>query len=103
MRSPELRHEVPVAIPDAFLYIERNGRRVAVVTAFEVERITAADQGIETMPPERFGIDELLAAGVPEAQASLEVYGRACAELGVANAVVPATFPLERDRGHRRP
>ena len=95
MRSPELRHEVPVAIPDAFLYIERNGRRVAVVTAFEVERITAADPGIETMPPERFGIDELLAAGVPEAQASLEVYGRACEELGVANAVVPATFPLE--------
>ena len=24
-RSPELRHEVPVAIPDPFLYVERNG------------------------------------------------------------------------------
>ena len=25
VRSPELRHEVPVAVPDAFLYVERNG------------------------------------------------------------------------------
>ena len=27
-RSPEMRHEVPVAIPDAFLYVEHDGRRV---------------------------------------------------------------------------
>ena len=30
MRSPELRHEVPVLIPDAFLYAEKNGRRVGM-------------------------------------------------------------------------
>jgi Xaa-Pro aminopeptidase len=95
MRSPELRHEVPVSIPDAFLYVERDGRRTVVVSAFEVERITAVDPGIEALPPERFGIDELLAGGVAEAQANLEIYGRACAELGVANAVVPASFPVE--------
>jgi Xaa-Pro aminopeptidase len=95
IRSPELRHEVPVPVPDAFLYVERNGRRVAVITAFEIERIAAADPGIEALPPERFGIDELLEGGVPEAQAYLEVYGRACEELGVTNAVVPASFPLE--------
>ena len=27
IRSPELRHEVPVAVPDPFLYVERNGDR----------------------------------------------------------------------------
>jgi len=28
MRSPELRHEVPVAVADPFLYVERDGRRI---------------------------------------------------------------------------
>ena len=64
-RSPEMRHEVPVVIPDAFLYLESNGRRVAVVSAFEVPRIEAANAGIETLPPEKLGMDELLAGGMP--------------------------------------
>ncbi len=82
-------------VPDAFLYIERNGRRVVVVSAFEQERVAAADPSIEIRPPENFGIDELLAADVSEAEAYLTVYGRACEEIGVADAVVPANFPLE--------
>jgi Xaa-Pro aminopeptidase len=93
IRSPELRHEVPVPVPDPFLYAEQDGRRVAIVSAFEIPRVSAA--GIEALPPERFGIDELLADGVPEAEAALEVYSRACEELGIVDAVVPATFPLE--------
>ena len=95
IRSPEMRHEVPVAVPDAFLYSERDGRRVAVVTGFEIPRILAADPGIEALPPERFGIDELIASGLPAADVELEVYLRACRELGVADAAVPATFPVE--------
>lgn len=95
IRSADMRHAVPVAVPDPFLYAEVDGRRVAVVTAFEVPRIAAADPGIETLPPERFGIDELLADGMPAAEAALEVYTRACHELGIADAVVPADFPLE--------
>jgi Xaa-Pro aminopeptidase len=95
IRSPEMRHEVPVAVPDAFLYSERDGRRVAVVTGFEIPRIVAADPGIEALPPERFGIDELIASGLPAAEVELEVYLRACRELGVADAAVPATFPVE--------
>jgi Xaa-Pro aminopeptidase len=93
MRSPELRHEVPVAVPDAFLYIEHGGRRVAVVSAREAERIGAA--GIEAMPLERFGLDELAARGLPAADIEREVYTRACRELGVTTALVPAAFPLE--------
>jgi Xaa-Pro aminopeptidase len=93
MRSPELRHEVPVAVPDPFLYVEHDGRRIAVVTALEHARISAV--GIETVAPERFGIDELLAAGTPEHEAELEVYLRAVQELGVTEATVPASFPLE--------
>ena len=31
VRSPELRHEVPVTIPDPFVYVEQNGTRTAFV------------------------------------------------------------------------
>jgi Xaa-Pro aminopeptidase len=94
-RSPEMRHEVPVFIPDAFLYAETNGRRVAVVSAFEVPRIEAANAGIEPLPPEKLGLDELLAGGMSFELAELEVYARACEELGITDASVPAAFPLE--------
>jgi Xaa-Pro aminopeptidase len=42
MRSPELRHEVPVAIPDSFLYLERGGRRIVLVSSLETARIAEA-------------------------------------------------------------
>ena len=93
--SPEMRYEVPVFIPDSFLYAETNGRRVAVVSAFEVPRIEAANAGIEPLPPEKLGMDELLAGGMSLELAELEVYTRACEELGITDASVPAAFPLE--------
>ena len=36
VRSPELRHEVPALVPDAFLYVERNGSRHIVVSSMEI-------------------------------------------------------------------
>ena len=111
IRSPDMRHAVPVAVPDPFLYIEQNGTRAAVVTAFEVPRIAAADPGIETIPPERLGIDELLAGGAPAAEALLEIYARACTQLGIAECGRPAGLSAragrpparERRRGSGRP
>ncbi|HEY4413376.1 MAG TPA: Xaa-Pro peptidase family protein [Gaiellaceae bacterium] len=94
-RSPAMRHEVPLAVPDPFLYIEHDGRRLAVITAFERERLKAVAPDIETLPPEQFGIDELLRGGTDPVQAMLEVYTRALKEIGVTSAVVPARFPLE--------
>jgi Xaa-Pro aminopeptidase len=94
-RSPEMRHEVPIAIPDPFLYVEHDGRRVAVVASLEADRIRGACPDIEVIPLDALGIDELLAQGVNRAEANLRVYSRACSELGVREAVVPPTFPLE--------
>jgi Xaa-Pro aminopeptidase len=94
-RSPEMRHEVPVAIPDAFLYAEQNGRRVAVVSSLEAVRINEADPGIEVITPDSLGADELLAEGIPVDEMVLRVYSRACRELEITSAAVPATFPLE--------
>ena len=90
-----MRHEVPVAIPDAFLYAEQNGRRVAIVSSLEAVRINAADPGIEIITPDALGADELLAEGVPVDEMLLRVYVRACRELGITSATVPSTFPLE--------
>src|ERR671924_2165032 len=93
VRSPELRHEVPVAIPDPILYAERNGSRHVFVSALEFERVRAVD-GLEAHAVEEFGLDELLAEGMRRDIAELEVYARACRELGVCEALVPWTFPL---------
>jgi Xaa-Pro aminopeptidase len=93
MRSPEMRHEVPVAVPDPFLYVEHDGKRLVLVSALELERVTAA--GFEAVSPERYGIDDLLRDGMRMQDAMLEVELRAVQELGLTSAVVPPSFPLE--------
>jgi Xaa-Pro aminopeptidase len=82
-------------VPDPFLYVERDGQRVVVVSALEVPRMLALGAGLDVRSPEHFGYDEALAQGKTRDEALLEVYARACAELGVTEASVPAEFPLE--------
>ncbi|MEX2211961.1 MAG: Xaa-Pro peptidase family protein [Gaiellaceae bacterium] len=94
MRSPELRHEVPVAVPDPFLYAESNGSRHVVVSALEVARVRQAEPGLEVHAMEEFGIDELLAGGMHRDLAELEVWATACEQFGISEAVAPWTFPL---------
>jgi Xaa-Pro aminopeptidase len=94
IRSPELRHEVPIAIPDPFLYVEREGARHVVLTSFEIDRVQAIPGGPAPHAYEEFGYDELLAKGLPREQVYLEVSVNACAALGVTDAVVPWTFPV---------
>jgi Xaa-Pro aminopeptidase len=93
MTVPEMRHEIPIAIPDPFLYVERDGRRVAVISGLERSRVEELD-GIAVRVPEDLGYDDLLAQGVVPELARLEVYARACQELQLREAVVPRTFPL---------
>ena len=95
MRSPELRHEVPLAVPDPFLYVEHGDERHAVVVSFEIDRIEALGVGVKTHPLEEFGYDELLAHGMTRDEAACEVAVRACRSLGVETAAVPPTFPVE--------
>ena len=95
MRSPELRHEVPVAIPDPFLYAERDGARTVLVSSFEVPRIEEAGLDLEIVRPEALGIDDLVAQGLPYERIWLELVLAACRRLGIEDAAVPAAFPLE--------
>jgi Xaa-Pro aminopeptidase len=82
-----------VAVPDPFLYVERNGTRAAMLSSFEVDRVREA--GIDAHPYEEFGWDELIAKGLPREELDLELSLRAVKEWGLKSAVVPSTFPLE--------
>jgi Xaa-Pro aminopeptidase len=90
--SPEMRHEVPVLVPDPFLYVEKGDKRLTASTSFEVDRI--AEAGIEAHAWEEFGYDELLEQGVPREQVTWHhINLNACREFGVEDAIVPRTFP----------
>ena len=91
--SPEMRHEVPVLVPDPFLYAEKDGKRSAAATAFEIDRIAAA--GIEAHPLEEYGYDELIAEGVSRFEIVWQRMSlNASRAFGIEDAVVPRSFPV---------
>jgi Xaa-Pro aminopeptidase len=90
--SPEMRHEVPVVIPDPFLYVEKDGERYAMATSFEVDRIKEA--GIEATPWEDYGYDELIEKGLPREEVVwTHINLNAVRAFGVTDAIVPRSFP----------
>ncbi|MGB2874822.1 MAG: Xaa-Pro peptidase family protein [Gaiellaceae bacterium] len=95
IRSPEMRHEVPVAIPDPFLYAERGGKRHVVVSSFELDRIAPVAPELELATPEEFGLDELYEQGLKRDDIELEIVKRAVQSFGIDQAAVPPTFPVE--------
>jgi Xaa-Pro aminopeptidase len=94
VRSPELRHEVPVPIPDPFLYIEKDGRRIVVLHSLEIPRVRADAPELQIVPHEQLGSDELYSSGLRGWEVTLELALRACRELGIESAAVPESFPL---------
>lgn len=92
-RSPELRHEVSIGIPDAFLYAERDGAKHIAIGAMEIPRLEALGL-FELHPSEEFGSDELMRSGLSYPEVRQEVAVRAVKALGIAQAAVPEAFPL---------
>ena len=92
-RSPELRHELPVAIGDAFLYAENNGSRYVLTNVLEIEKMKKL--GVETRMPDDYGIDELLKSGKRPREIRNELLLRACRDLGISDAAVPFWFPVD--------
>ena len=92
-RSPELRHHVPLGVPDPFLYAEVGGVKHIVIGAMEIARLSQVGD-FRLHPNEEFGSDELIASGKSFAEVKREVPLRAVEALGVRRAVVPETFPL---------
>lgn len=94
IRSPELRHEVPLAAPDPFLYAEVGGRRSVVVSSLEAGRIRDLGTDLEVLTLEDVGYDQLLARGLDPYATDRELTLISCRQLGLESAVTPATFPL---------
>lgn len=94
LRSPELRHEVPVSISDPFVYVEQNGTRTAFVGSLEIPRLEGIP-GLDVVPLEELGLDELVAQGFKWHEMTPELVLRACRSSKVASAVTPRDFPLQ--------
>jgi Xaa-Pro aminopeptidase len=92
-RSPELRHEVPLGVPDPFLYIEQDGVKHISIGSMEIPRL--AELGLfELHPNEEYGSDELIAQGMSYGELKQEIPLRAVEALGITSAIVPETFPI---------
>lgn len=94
VRTPELRHEVPLIVPDPFVYAEIDGRRIVVIAAMEVARVDELGVGVEARPTEEFGADEIRRSGLSRRAAADELAIRIVQGLGIGHARVPRTFPL---------
>ena len=88
MRLPELRHEVPVPIPDPFLYAEKGDRRIAIIHSLEIPRVREDAPELEILPLEQLGADELFSQDLRGWEVLLELAVRACRELGIERATV---------------
>ena len=93
-RSPALRHEVPIPIGDPFLFAEVDGRRYVLTSRLEEGRVRRALPDAEVLDYFGLGYKELVEGGLSIAEASREVEARAVQEIGIAEAIVPGTFPL---------
>jgi Xaa-Pro aminopeptidase len=92
-RSPEMRQQVPIGIPDPFLYLEVDGVKHIVIGAMEIPRLSEVG-GYELHPFEEYGSDDLVADGMSYAEVRREIPIRAVLDLGIKSAVVPEAFPL---------
>jgi len=94
VRSPELRHEVPLAVPDPFLYAEVGGKRTVVISSLEAGRVRELGTDLEVLTLEDVGMDDLLKRGLDSYAVDRELHLSACRQLGLEHAVTPLTFPL---------
>ena len=94
LRSPAMRHEVPLGIGDPFLYLETNGRRVVVTNPLEDDRIAEAAPDLERLLADDLGLDDLIAKGLQREVVYREVFARAVDRVGIRAAIVPPEFPI---------
>jgi Xaa-Pro aminopeptidase len=95
VRSADMRHAIPLAVIDPFLYAELGDERHVVVSSIERSRLEELDATLKVHTIDAFGLDQLLAEGVDRHEAELRALVRACSEISAGNVRVPPEFPLE--------
>ena len=92
-RSADMRHAVPLGVPDPFLYAERNGDRHVFANSMEAARLQ--ELGLfDVHVDEELGVDELVESGVEPRELTAQLALRAVASLGLERATVPENFPV---------
>ena len=89
----DLFHVIPTVIVDPFPYLEDgHGRRAAVI--WPADAVHLPEFGVEVLPREAFGWDDLIKTARDEYEVWAAVVPRACAELEIREAAVPPHFPM---------
>ncbi len=92
-RSPDLRHAVPLGVPDPFLYAEASGGRHVFASSMEATRLRGLGL-FDVHAHEELGYDELIASGIDKRELDARLALRAVASLGLKRASVPDNFPV---------
>jgi Xaa-Pro aminopeptidase len=93
-RSAAMRHELPVAIGDAFLLGVVGGRRHIVVNSLERGRVEAATPDAVLHDIADLGFHDLLQSGKRFFDIDLELASRGAAAMGIREAVVDPEMPV---------
>jgi Xaa-Pro aminopeptidase len=92
-RSADMRHAVPLGVPDPFLYAEQNDSRHVFASSLEATRLR--ELGLfDVHVHEELGSDELLASGLDRRELRAQLALRAAGSLGLKRASVPDDFPV---------
>jgi Xaa-Pro aminopeptidase len=92
-RSADMRHAVPLGVPDPFLYAEQNGSRHVFTSSMEATRLR--ELGLfDVHADEELGYDELMDSGLDVREVEAQLALRAVASIGVKQASVPGNFPV---------
>jgi len=92
--SAAMRHEIPISIPDPFLYAEVGGKSYVMTSGLESKRIAAVRSDAELLDITDLGFHELLRSGLERDQVWPELIARAAARTGVRTAIVDFGFAL---------
>jgi Xaa-Pro aminopeptidase len=93
IRSADMRHAVPLAVPDPFLYAETNGTRHIFTNSMEAVRLR--ELGLfEVHVSEEFGIDELIAEDLEWREIRARLLLREISSIGPKRFTVPEEFPV---------
>jgi Xaa-Pro aminopeptidase len=92
-RSADMRHAVPLGVPDPFLYAEENGTRHVFTNSMEAARMR--ELGLfDVHLSEEFGVDDLIESGVAPRELTAQLALRYVASLGPKRFSVPENFPV---------
>src|SRR6059058_5986315 len=92
-RSADMRHAIPLGVPDPILYAEAGGAKHVFTHSMEAPRLRALGL-FEVHVSEEFGSDELADSGLAWKEIRAQLAVREVASLGIERASVPENFPV---------